>query len=199
MRFTLSLIAVIGLAEAAYRSGSVSTYEKFTYGKFVTRMKAPDRKGTVASFFTYWDGPGFFPGGWNELDFEIAPSVEKTPLSLNVLYGNGKDKKLEDHDYAHGFNPHDEWHTYEMEWTPKYIAFSIDGVEMRHLDNTYDAVQAQTKAQSIRMNFWTPTNHKWGDGLDDKDMPWFALYDYVEVFSWNERTNEFDFTWRDDF
>ena len=49
------------------------------------------------------------------------------------------------------------------------------------------------------MNFWTPTNHKWGDGLDDKDMPWFALYDYVEVFSWNERTNEFDFTWRDDF
>ena len=146
MRFALSLISVISLAEAAYRSGSVSTYEKFTYGKFVTRMKAPNRKGTVMSFFTYWDGPGFFPGGWNELDIEIAPSVQKNPLSLNVLYGDGKETKLEEHDYAHGFNPLDEWHTYEMEWTPQYISFSIDGVEMRHLDDTFAAVRAQTKA-----------------------------------------------------
>ena len=199
MRFTLSLLSVIGVAQAAYRSGSVSSYEKFKYGKFVTRMKAPDRKGTVASFFTYWDGPGFFPGGWNELDIEIAPSMEKNPLSLNVLYGDGKKTKLEQHDYAHGFNPRDEWHTYEMEWTPQYISFSIDGVEMRHLDDTFAAVKAQTKAQNLRMNFWTPTGHPWGEGLNDKDMPWYALYDYVEVFTWNEHTNEFDFKWRDDF
>ena len=38
-------------------------------------MKAPDRKGTVASFFTYWDGPNFSPTGWNELDIEIVPSI----------------------------------------------------------------------------------------------------------------------------
>ena len=49
------------------------------------------------------------------------------------------------------------------------------------------------------MNFWTPTGHPWGEGLNDKDMPWYALYDYVEVFSWNEHTNEFEFKWRDDF
>ena len=74
-KFTAVLIATACMAEASFRSGSVSTYEKFTYGKFVTRMKAPNRMGTVMSFFTYWDGPGFFPGGWNELDIEIAPSV----------------------------------------------------------------------------------------------------------------------------
>ena len=38
-------------------------------------MKAPDRKGTVASLFTYWDGPNFSPTGWNELDIEIVPSI----------------------------------------------------------------------------------------------------------------------------
>ena len=53
-------------------------------------MRAPDRKGTVASFFTYWDGPGFKPEGWNELDVEIVPSVTDNPLSLNVIYGDGK-------------------------------------------------------------------------------------------------------------
>ena len=52
-------------------------------------MKAPGKKGTVSSFFTYWNGPDFFPGGWNELDIEIVPSVENNPFSMNVIYGDG--------------------------------------------------------------------------------------------------------------
>ena len=199
MKFALSLLAVISVAEANFKSGSVSSYEKFTYGKFVTRMKAPDQKGTVASFFTYWDGPAFYPGGWNELDVEIVPSVEENPLSTNVIFGDGHNK-LENHDYAHSFNPHDDWHTYELEWTPDYISFSIDGDEIRHLPATsVEAVKFMNKAQSLRMNFWTPTFHSWGKGLDATDMPWYVLYDYVEVFTYNEHLNEFEFHWRDDF
>ena len=140
MKFALSLISVIGVAAANFKSGSLSTYEKFTYGKFVTRMKTPNQKGTVSSFFTYWDGPGFYAGGWNELDIEIVPSVENNPFSTNVIYGDGH-KKQENHDYAHEFDPREDWHTYEMEWTPDYISFAIDGKEVRHLatDNV-DAV-----------------------------------------------------------
>ena len=104
MKFALSLISVVGVAAANYKSGSLSTYEKFTYGKFVTRMKGPNRKGTVSSFFTYWDGPGFYTGGWNELDIEIVPSVSHNPFSMNAIYGDGQDKK-ESHEYARGFDP----------------------------------------------------------------------------------------------
>lgn len=74
-KFASVLLAVIGVANANFRSGSVSSFEKFTYGKFVTRMKAPNKLGTVSSFFTYWDGPNFTPSEWNELDIEIVPSV----------------------------------------------------------------------------------------------------------------------------
>ena len=95
MKFAVSLIAVLGIVNADFKSGSVSSYEKFTYGKFVTRMKTPNRKGTVASFFTYWDGPNFTPGEWNELDFEVVPSLEMNPISTNLVYGDGQDK-LED-------------------------------------------------------------------------------------------------------
>jgi len=52
-------------------------------------MRAPEAKGTISSFFTYWDGPAFTPSGWNEIKFEIAPSVEKSPLSMSVIYGDG--------------------------------------------------------------------------------------------------------------
>ena len=199
MKFTASLIAVIGVAEANFRSGSVSTFEKFQYGKFVTRMKTPDRKGTVASFFTYWDGPNFSPENWNELDMEIVPSVSENPFSMNIIYGDGHDR-VESHDYAHGFNPHDEWHVYEMEWTPHYISWSVDGHEMRHVALGHDpAVDHLQKAQSLRMNFWTPTFHSWGAGFNPVDMPWYVEYDYVEVYTYDIEHNEFMFHWRDDF
>ena len=161
-------------------------------------MKAPDKKGTVSSFFTYWDGPGFYPGGWNELDIEIVPSVESNPFSMNIIYGDGHNK-LESHDYAPNFNPGSEWHEYVMEWTPDYISWSIDGREVRHVPTDDAAVQYMKKEQSLRMNFWTPTFHSWGEGFDPADMPWYVLYDYVEVFTYNEHNNEFEFHWRDDF
>lgn len=129
-------------AADAFRSGSVSTYQRFTYGKFVARIKNPNKKGTVASFFSYWDGPGFYPGGWNQLAFEVAPSVEQGPLSMAVMYGDGHDKVMMEHDEAHGYDPATDWHTYTMEWTPDYISFEVDGVEMKHLDAEWsDAVK----------------------------------------------------------
>ena len=49
------------------------------------------------------------------------------------------------------------------------------------------------------MNFWTPTFHSWGAGFNPVDMPWYVLYDYVEVFTYDSEHNEFKFHWRDDF
>ena len=161
IKFASAIIAVVGVAQATFRSGSVSSYEKFTHGKFVTRMKAPDKKGTVSSFFTYWDGPDFKPSEWNELDIEIVPSVERSPFSMNAIYGDGHDKR-ESHQYARGFNPHDEWHTYAIEWTPEYLAWSVDGREVRHVSTDDPSVRHMGKEQSLRMNFWTPTFHSWG-------------------------------------
>lgn len=56
-----------------------------------------------------------------------------------------------------------------------------------------------TKGQSVMMNFWTPTFNSWGKGFTDKDMPWYVLYDYVETYTYNNKTKGFDFHWKDDF
>ena len=66
-----------------------------------------------------------------------------------------------------------------------------------HVHDT--AVDHMHKAQSLRMNFWTPTFDSWGHGFNAADMPWYVLYDYVEVYNWDEATNGFKFHWRDDF
>jgi len=199
MKFAIAALSVVGLAEASrYKSGAVTGYEKFTYGKFAARMKAPNKKGTVASFFTYWNGPDFYPGGWNELDVEIVPSVEKNPFSMNIIYGDGQ-KKHESHDYSRTFDPKDEWHIYEMAWTPEYVAWSIDNKEVRRVGTDDPSVAKLKKGQSVMMNFWTPTFESWGKGFQPADMPWYVLYDYVETFTYNNETKGFDFHWRDDF
>ena len=198
MRYATLMIATMTAVEAHYKSGAVTGFEKFKYGKFIARMKAPNKLGTVSSFFTYWNGPNFYEGGWNELDFEVVPSVHANPLSLNAIYGDGM-HKLESHDYMRHFDPLDDWHIYEMAWHPKYIVWSVDGHEIRRIDQGDPAIKYMDKEQSIMMNFWTPTFNPWAHGLDDKDMPWTLEFDFIEAYTYNHNTDWFDFHWKDNF
>lgn len=185
MKFILALVSAASVAEASWKSGSVSTFEKFTYGKVVASMKAPNEKGTVSSIFTYWDGPGFYSGGWNEIDLNVVPSVSGTPLSTNVVYGDGH-KKHEDHAYSGSNSLNNDWHTYAFEWTPEYIAWFVDDREVRRIEAGHDeAVNFLHKESTLRLNFWTPTFHEWAEGFNPSDMPWFVLFDYVEFFNWS--------------
>lgn len=161
-------------------------------------MKAPNKKGTVSSFFTYWNGPDFYPGGWNELDVEIVPSVSENPLSLNIIFGDGQTKR-ESHDYMRSFDPKDDWHIYEMAWTPDHIAWSVDNKEVRRVQSDEPAIKYMKKGQSVMMNFWTPTFESWSKGFSAAEMPWYVEYDYVETYTWNTETSGFDFHWRDNF
>ena len=83
--YTATAILLVSLAEANYRSGEVRTLETFKYGRFSTRMQGADKKGTVTSFFTYWDGPDWTRHGWNELDVELVPSMTDS-MSTNIIW-----------------------------------------------------------------------------------------------------------------
>ena len=52
-------------------------------------MKGSNAKGTVSSFFTYWNGPNWSYNWWNEIDMEIVPSSTTNGFSRNLIYGNG--------------------------------------------------------------------------------------------------------------
>ena len=88
---------IAGVLGVDFYSGAVHTNEAYQYGKFVTHMKSPANYGTVASFFTYWTGPNWSVGQWNEIDVEIVPSVQvhgTSPFSTNLIYGDGHSSKL---------------------------------------------------------------------------------------------------------
>ena len=163
-------------------------------------MKPMDHYGTVQSFFTYWIGPNWSYGEWNEIDVEVVPSVQSegnSPFSTNIIFGNHYDQ-LQEQAYEPMSLNWDVFHTFEIEWTPDYISWTVDGVEVRKAVNT-PGVDFLDKDQVLMMNFWTPTWTEWGSGLNDSDMPWSLLYDWVEVYQYDQYADNFRFMWRDDF
>ena len=70
------------------------------------------------------------------------------------------------------FKPKDDWHVYELVWTPEYISFNVDLKEVRRILANEAAVKRSTRPQSVMMNFWTPTFEPWSTGLDPTNMPW---------------------------
>ena len=59
----------------------------------------------------------------------------------------------------------------------------------------------------MKLNFWAPRSdahesdfgQDWAEGRDDSTMPWVAMFDYVEVYSYDVETRKFELAWRDDF
>lgn len=52
----------------------------------------------------------------------------------------------------------------------------------------------------LMMNFWIPSWDKWHNGFDPAEMPWYARYDWVEVYDYTGDENDpFSFRWRDNF
>ena len=61
---------------------------------------------------------------------------------------------------------------YQFEWTPDYILWRINGVQVRYIDSSSLAVQFMNRSQHVMMNFWTATFYPWNLGFTGSNMPW---------------------------
>lgn len=85
--------------------------------------------------FTFWNGDdkmNWSENEWNEIDVELVPSIEGYSFNTNLIYKNHSHDGMG----IPNFNPADDWHTYGIEWTPEYIAWTLDGAEVRRRTGT---------------------------------------------------------------
>lgn len=190
--------ALLGLLTAssafAVTSAEVYTSDAYQYGRFSARIQFAPGSGVVSSFFMWKDGsekPDVF---WNELDFEKLE--QECRLETNTIYGDPEGLDPEQH--VLDFNLCNEYHVYAYEWTPDYIAWSIDGVEIRRdtgepaaafRDNTAEGMQ-------LRFNVW-PGDASFGGAFDPSILPVYEYIDWVEYASYSNGT--FQTQWREDF
>jgi len=185
------------LISQPYRGAEYRTIEAFTYGRFETSYKPPRADGMVASFFTYHEITD--TTAWNEIDFEILGRYDDIVQVTSI----GPGQAIRNSHQLVNFNPHDDFHTYAFEWTPNYIAWLIDDIEVYRQTGTF--ISDFQHPQKLMMNIWPPVYTAWTGTLDPTTLPLFALYEYASYASYTPGTgnvgtnNDFTFQWMDEF
>ena len=181
-----------------FKGAEYRTKLSYTYGRFEARIKSAYREGMLSSFFTYYDGGGGI-GNWNEIDIEIMGRYFDN-VQFNTITPN------QTNHVAHKpmqTSPHQEYHTYAFEWTPEYVAWFIDGIEV--LKQTGAHIQTLTLPQKIMMNVWNPAYESWAGIFIPESLPAFAYYDWVSYYAYTPGSgsygtgNNFLHDWTDNF
>ncbi|MGC4069082.1 MAG: family 16 glycosylhydrolase [Polyangiaceae bacterium] len=181
-----------------YKSGELISTNRFGFGAFEARLQAAAGPGVISTFFLWKPGSELPSVPWEEIDFELGirssdlQTQIMTPGDIPPLYRMEHVTKL---DLAE--RPWNDFHTYRMEWTPSYIAFFIDGVEVRRetdaeeyatLFNTNgNGDTPDSERMELRMGVWpgAPNISAWSGDFDGSSVPTALFVDYVTVWDYS--------------
>ncbi len=197
-RFGLTSLCVLGVllfhgVAGATKSAELYTSPAYGYGRFEARVRFAPGDGVVSAFFLWKDGSEQAGTFWNELDYEKIGAT--CQLQTNALYGNPSvshtQKPATTADLCGGF------HVYAYEWTADYIAWSLDGAEIRRETGDAAAAYAQNAtAMQIHFNIW-PGDSSFGGNFSPSILPVFQYIDWVQFSSF--ANGAFTLAWREDF
>lgn len=194
-----------------YYGAELSGVEQFKYGRFEARMKMVSIPGSVSSMFLYYDDSylkGDIP--WNEIDIEVLGKnqgqwqsnlITRIPDSET---GRTNKNITSESKHQFGFNATEDFHLYAMIWTPEYISWEIDSVEVRRdiIGQKKGQVEFMTETQTLRFNLWASKSTTWVGkftGAELANGPQTQYIDYVRVYSYDPATKTFTKSWQDDF
>ncbi|MGN1097844.1 MAG: family 16 glycosylhydrolase, partial [Clostridia bacterium] len=163
-----------------YTTGAINTHHKFNfnYGYFEARLKMPKGKGM-------WPAWWMLKDGWPpEIDMLEILCSRPTQLRVNCHYGPAwNQEKSHEQVLNLDFDTTDDFHVYGFEWTPKYMKYYVDGVQVGHAFTDKTAL-AQCTGMYMILNL---AIDGW-DGTPDDTTVWPAEYqcDWVRVWQKNE-------------
>ena len=196
-RRALTLVALLlGVlaprAASAVQSAELYRTQAYFYGRFEARLQFAPGEGVVSSFFLWKDGSSSTTS-WNELDFEKTNATCR--LQTNIWTGTGTQSAEVD---TPTFNICSGYHTYAFEWTPDYIAWFIDGSQIRKVTGASVTEYTQNASAGMAMHFnvWVG-NSSFGGTLDPSILPVNQYIGWVQYSSY--ANGAFQPQWREEF
>jgi MYXO-CTERM domain-containing protein len=175
-------------------SAELYSTNAYFYGRFDARIQFAPGDGVVGAFFLWKEGSDATNAYWNELDYEkIAADCH---MQINSIYGNPKSQHQKIPSLLSTICT--GYHDYRFEWTPTYIAWVVDGKEIRR-DTGADATayaQNATAGMSIHFNVW-PGNSSFGGNINNTTLPVHQYISWVEYSSYDN--GNFNLQWHEDF
>jgi len=190
----VALVAQARTVEAkAYKGAEVYSSASFLYGRMEMRMRMIRGSGLVSTFFTYKNGSEIAPTPWEETDIEVMGKNDAKTWQSNLITGNPRVTSEEL--YTATSSLADGYHTYTVEWTPDYVAWSFDGTMIRKTEG--GQAGKLTNPESFRFNAWASSNTGWVGALDDKALPAYQFVNWIKYYRYEN--GQFVLDWTDDF
>jgi endo-1,3-1,4-beta-glycanase ExoK len=188
-----------GIATAKpYKGAEIYSNESYLYGRYEMRMRVANASGVLSTFFTYKNGSEVGNTFWEEIDIEVFGKDNATGWQSNIILGSSRPTIQSEAHHTTSGSLADRYHTYVLEWTPDYVAWYLDGVEVRRITGT-STVTSLTNAQSLRFNLWASESVAWAGVWDDSVLPVYQFVDYLDYKAYNATSKTFEGGWRDDF
>jgi endo-1,3-1,4-beta-glycanase ExoK len=188
----LLLGILVPRAASAVQSAELYRTQASFYGRFEARIRFAPGEGVVSSFFLWKDGSSSTTS-WNELDFEKINSTCR--LQTNIWTGKGTQSSQIN---TPTFDICADYHNYAFEWTPDYIAWYIDGAQIRKVTgaSVTEYTQNASQGMAIHFNIWAG-NSTFGGTLNASILP---LYQYLSWVQYSSYANgAFQQQWREEF
>jgi endo-1,3-1,4-beta-glycanase ExoK len=198
----LSLICIFystNVFSKNYRGAEIYTKTAVKYGRFEMSMKAGAGSGLLSTFFLYKNGSEQAGAFWEEVDIEIFGKNSTKTFQTNIITdGVTGSNKMSEKLHSYNFSLADTFHTYTLEWTPTYVAFFFDNIEIRR-DKTAQ-VASLTNAESIRFNAWISGSAGWAGAFNPSVLPQNQYVDWFKYSSYDATGDgSFKLEWTDDF
>ncbi|WP_437608301.1 family 16 glycosylhydrolase [Sorangium sp. So ce834] len=177
-----------------YKGGELYTTQGQLHGRIEVRMRMARGSGILSTFFTYKDGSEMSGAFWEEIDIEVFGKDNARSWQSNIITGMGT-RVTSEQVHTAAASLADAYHTYTLEWTPDYVSWSIDGVQIRKA--TGAQVAALTNPQSLRFNLWSSDATEWVGPFDDSVLPQHQFVNWIKYYRYNN--GSFELAWQDDF
>jgi endo-1,3-1,4-beta-glycanase ExoK len=181
-----------------YKAAEIYSKQTYKYGRYEVRMRVAKGSGVLSTFFTYKNGSEQQGTFWEEIDIEIFGKNNATQWQSNVIIGTNPNLSRTEGVHTASSSLGDGYHTYVLEWTPGYIAWFMDGAQVRRI-NGGQFVTSLTSSQDLRFNLWAANIAEWVGAFNPNILPVYQFVNYVEYKPYVAATNSFGSGWRDDF
>ncbi|TQV92231.1 hypothetical protein V2A60_004516 [Cordyceps javanica] len=161
---------------------TLTSQQYLLFGKVTVRAKAAKGSGLVTTIVLKSDSG-------DEIDWEMLGAFQNQAQS-NYYYNGQPLFNTYNNTYAISSSSYDDFHNYTVEWTDKFLKFSIDGAERRtwQLGEIPAEKWPQTPMQ-VKLGLWAvegyndPGEIAWAGGVPDwsSGMPFTAAFHSVEV------------------
>jgi GR25 family glycosyltransferase involved in LPS biosynthesis len=165
-----------------YSAASISSRDRFLFGRFETTLQASKVPGVITGFFLHRDSPR------QEIDVEIV-GKRSDCLLVNVFYNPGTEGARFDYGYRGaptiiglGFDASESTHRYAIEWGPDEIRWLVDD-QLIHERVNWDPTPIPCLPMVLHANLWPSRSRELAGRLARRRLPATAVVKSIAVES----------------